>query len=323
MAHKYNGLMTAGLVLVAGLAAGCSGSGKKPAAKPEESKPSMPAKAAEPKELGDVSKPVPSGPVTFADGEAAYKARDYAEATRIFARYTDEHPKNVWGPFMLGLSTWKGGDLKGAEAALEQALTIDPKHIKSLVNLSRVLLDENRTEDAIERLTEATEIDPMSTDVPRLLGRAYSAQGKTDEAIAAYRRAIELDAKDCWAMNNLGLIFLGQGHAEDALPLLAKAVEIDKSIPAFHNNLGMALEHTGRFSAAAMAYTKALEADPTYEKAKQNLARVETVKEDPKIAPFEPETTAQVPEVKPDVKVEKAEKVDPGPTEPVVSEQAK
>ena len=55
-------------------------------------------------------------------------------------------------------------------------------------------------------------------------------------------------------------------------------MELRKDVAAFHNNLGMALEHTGRFKAAATAYSGALAADPGYEKAKQNLARVEAVR---------------------------------------------
>ena len=79
-------------------------------------------------------------------------------------------------------------------------------------------------------------------------------------------------------MNNLGLLFLEQKRADDAMPLLLKAVDLRKDVAAFHNNLGMALEHTGRFTDAAAAYNGALSADPGYEKAKQNLARVEAVK---------------------------------------------
>ena len=70
-------------------------------------------------------------------------------------------------------------------------------------------------------------------------------------------------------------------RADEALPLLTQAVELRKDVPEFHNNLGMALEHTGRFKAAATAYSGALTADPRYEKAKQNLARVEAVKGGP------------------------------------------
>jgi Flp pilus assembly protein TadD len=62
---------------------------------------------------------------------------------------------------------------------------------------------------------------------------------------------------------------------------LTSAVELRKDVPEFHNNLGMALEHTGRFRAAATAYGEALTIEPRYEKAKQNLGRVEAVKSGP------------------------------------------
>jgi tetratricopeptide (TPR) repeat protein len=146
------------------------------------------------------------------------------------------------------------------------------------VNLSRVLIEQKRLDDAIEQLTRASEADPESTEVPRLMARVYSAQQKTDEAIDAYRRAIALNDLDAWSMNNLGLLYFEQGFVEDAVPYLARAVEIKMNVPAFHNNLGMALEHMGRFGGAAEAYKGALAADPRYEKAKQNLARVEAVK---------------------------------------------
>ena len=230
-------------------------------------------------EEGPVLEPSPkiTGPVSFADGEAAYQARKYSEATAMFDRYTGQRPANAWGHYMLGLSAWKSGDLAKSEQAFEKALSIDPNHVKTLVNLSRVFIDQKRYDDAIVRLTRASEIDPESPQVHRLLGRTYHDQGKTDEAVAAYRRAIELNELDAWSLNNLGLLFLETARAEDAVPLLTRAVELRQEVPAFHNNLGMALEHTGRFKEAATAYKGALAADPGYTKAKRNLARVEAV----------------------------------------------
>lgn len=233
-----------------------------------------------------------SGPVSFADGEAAYKAGNYVEAAKIFEQYTVEKSGNAWGHYMLGLSAWKSGDPATAEKSFEDALSIDPNHIKSLVNLSRVLIEQKRFDDALTKLTLAGEVDSNSTEVHRLLGRTYSAQGKVEEAEHAYRRAIELDNKDAWSMNNLGLMLVEQGRPNDALPLLAKAVELRKDVAIFHNNLGMALEHTGRFMAAAAEYRGALEADPANEKAKRNLARVEVIKVDSE-EPFDLEGTAK------------------------------
>lgn len=292
MAHTREGLISAALVLAAVTAIGCSEKEKPREARSQAPPRAVPTSFIDSSAPAEAVVPVPQGPVSFADAETAYTSRNYTEASRLFAVYTEQHPSNAWGHFMHGLSAWKGGDLGVAETAFEEALRLDPDHVKSLVNLSRVLLDGNRPEAALERLARVGELEPDSNVVHRLLGRAYAAQGKVDEAIDAYRRAIELDGEDGWAMNNLGLLFLEQGRAEDALPLLSRAAELGKDVALFHNNLGMALEHTGRFKAAAEAYSGALAADAGYEKARLNLARVEQVKEAPQ-EPADPDAAAK------------------------------
>jgi Flp pilus assembly protein TadD len=237
---------------------------------------SMPTPAAD-KSL-DVTTPKVTGPVSYADGEALFQAGKYVEATNVFEQYTVEKPNNPWGHFMLGLSESKVGDTEKAEKAFEAALKIDPDHLKSLLNLSRMLIDQKRFDDAIVTLAHAGEINPASPEVHRLLGRTYTGQHKTDDAIVSYRRAIALDPTDAWSMNNLGLILIQKGRPSEATPLLAKAVELQKNAPTFHNNLGMALEQTARFKAAASEYKDALASDPNNAKAKSNLARIEAVK---------------------------------------------
>ena len=247
----------------------------KPAAPP--SQPTAP-KPSDPKTTAPSATPTINGPVSFVDAEAAYRARKYSEAAGLFERYVAERPASGIGQFMLGLSAWKANDLARAEQAFDAALAIDPNHVKSLMNLARVRIEQKHSDEAIALLTRADSLQPGTGEVHRLLGRAYHVQGMTDEAVDAYRRAIDLDGQDAWAMNNLGLILLEQQQAEEALPLLTKAVALRTDTPAFHNNLGMALEHTGRFKAAASAYKDALTADAAYERARQNLARVEAVK---------------------------------------------
>jgi tetratricopeptide (TPR) repeat protein len=282
--------VTAVLVLAAFGAVGCSKRGDTSPAKAApadvaQTKPiTAPVESAAPKSVdgeGFDPKTAPKITGSFADGEAAYRDKKYGEATAIFASYTERRPGNAWGYYMLGLSAWKSGDLTKSEQAFEKALSIDPHHVKSLVNESRVFIDQKRNDDAIDRLTRASMIEPESAEVFRLLGRAYHAKGQTDEAVEAYQTAIELNDRDVWSMNNLGLVLLEAKRADEALPLLEKAVELRKDVPEFQNNLGMALEHTGRFKAAAVAYSGALTTDPSYAKAKQNLARVEAVKTGP------------------------------------------
>jgi len=229
---------------------------------------------------------------SFADGEAAYRARNYGEATAIFEGYVARRPKNAWGHYMVGLSAWKNGDLAKSEQAFEQALSIDGTHMKSLVNESRLFIDQKRYDEAIDRLTRASAIDPESSEVFRLLGRTYTAKGDTEDAMMAYGSALEVNGEDAWSLNNLGLLLVEGKRADEALPFLAKAAALRKDIAEFRNNLGMALEHTGRYKAAAKAYGDALTTDPGYRKAKSNLARVEAVKSGPE-EPFDVEQAAK------------------------------
>src|SRR5688572_2104949 len=59
---------------------------------------------------------------SFADGEAAYHAKKYDEATAIFGAFTERRPDNAWGHYMLGLSAWKSGDFATSEKAFDKAL---------------------------------------------------------------------------------------------------------------------------------------------------------------------------------------------------------
>ena len=77
--------------------------------------------------------------VAYEDAEAAYNNRQYATAVQLFTIYTANKDQNPWGFYMLGLSAWKAGDNEYAEEAFEKSLALAPGHVKSLLNLSRVL----------------------------------------------------------------------------------------------------------------------------------------------------------------------------------------
>jgi Tfp pilus assembly protein PilF len=221
------------------------------------------------------TEPVIPDTVTYEQAESVYNERRYADAARMFEVYTRNRPDNPWGHYMLGLSSWKAGDFTVAEAAFLAALERDPSHVKSMLNLARVLLDVSRPREALERVTVALETDPESADAHRLMGRVRTTLGQHEEALESYRQALSIDEEDVWSMNNMGLLFIQTGRYEDALRPLARAVQLRDDVAIFHNNLGIALERTGHFSKASESYRAALAVDSTYEKAKVSLARVD------------------------------------------------
>jgi tetratricopeptide (TPR) repeat protein len=218
--------------------------------------------------------PAASKTVAYSDGETAYQAGRYAEAAELFSAYTDRKPENPWGFYMLGLSSWKSGNLAQADVAFGEALKLDPKHQKSLLNSARVLVELGRTDEALGRAQAALALDSTSAESWRVLGRTQVELGHSDEAIDAYRRAITLDDHDVWAMNNLALIYIRQGCPTEALAPLARATQLKPGAPVFQNNLGQALEASGYPAAAQQAYQAALGADSTYQKAALALERV-------------------------------------------------
>jgi len=225
--------------------------------------------------------------IAFDDAEAAYKEKRYGEAVRMFTTYADQRPDNPWGHYMLGLSAWKSGDLVSAESAFVRTLELDPRHLKSLLNLSRVLLEQGHPKAARERVTAALTVDSTSGEGYRLLGRVRNALNQPNEAMVAYRMALSLDPTDTWSMNNQGLILIQQQRYEESLAPLARAVQLESGVAVFQNNLGIALEHTGRFGLATTAYHAAIAADNGYTKAVLSLARVDGRKEDTTLMPLD------------------------------------
>ncbi len=240
-------------------------------------------------ESASASAPTPAvtGPVSFEDANSAFKEKRYADAARLFATYTTAKPDNVWGYYMLGLSAWKAGDHDRAVDAFQRALEQDSTHVKSHLNLTRVLIEQGKPQDALSSVEAALKIDSASSEGFRLLGRVKSALGDTTGAVDAYRRSLVLDERDVWSLNNLAVVYIGQRQFDQALGPLAHAIEIDSTVPAFQNNLGLALERTGHITQSADAYRAALGIDSTYQKASVNLTRVEGLKQDPAIGPVD------------------------------------
>lgn len=226
----------------------------------------------------------PREPVSFASAESSFRSRRYDEAVAGFTAYTSSRPGNSFGFYMLGLAAWKAGDLVRAEDALRQSLALDSTHVKSYLNLSRVLLDAGQPDSALGYLDAVLRIDETLGIAYRLIGRAHDAKGEPDQAVTAYHEALVLDSSDVWSMNNLGLVLIRQGAFEDALRPLARAVDLSPEVATFQNNLGMALERTGHFTAAAEAYRAAITADSGFTKAQINLDRVSGLTEDPNVA---------------------------------------
>ncbi len=227
-----------------------------------------------PVEVEEVSL-VPDNP-TFEDGEIAFREGRYDDAFEIFTVWTEENSDTPWGHYMKGLSALRASRLVEAEDGFGEALAQDPRHVKSLRNVTRLYLQTDRVEEAFGDIQFAIEIEPESGESYRLLAITQDRLGLLEDAIESYQHALTLDPEDAWSMNNLGLIHIQRQEFDKAVAPLARATQLREDVPVFYNNLGVALERTGYEGDAAQSFRRAIELDPDYERAEVSLARVES-----------------------------------------------
>jgi tetratricopeptide (TPR) repeat protein len=113
-----------------------------------------------------------------------------------------------------------------SEKVLRRILAHDPDNGPALEQLSQLLIDQGRSQEAIELLTHAAG-DSASPDIYDLLGDAYSQAKDFPKAEAAYRQAIAGDPDDPGHRHGLAQALLSQDKHSEALEQFNKLTELE------------------------------------------------------------------------------------------------
>ena len=218
---------------------------------------------------------------SYPSAEAAYRDKNWERATQLYRNRTERSPNLGWNHYMLGLSAWRAGLLAESQSAFARVLELDPSHTKSMLNLSRVLLEDGRPHNALRYVESVLANNPRSSVAYRVLGEVHEALGSDQRAINSYRKALALHDQDVWAMNRLGMVLSREGRHQEALPPLARAVELRRDVASLQIDLGLALERAGHYYSAGSRYKAALAIDRTNEVAALGVARVKQLNEPP------------------------------------------
>ncbi len=209
----------------------------------------------------------------FREGETLYFRGDREAAidklhASILAR-DDFAPAH----YLLGLCYRKTDEPEAAEAALREALRLNPEHLRARINLARVLLDREMPSDALVELEEVARLDSLNDQLWNVRGLTLMTMADLEAAEESFERAVGLNPDNVYALNNLGLCRIRLGRFTEAVgPLQIAAQHSDPPAYVF-NNLGIALERTDDLAAATDAFRKA--SDAGHATAGESLARVE------------------------------------------------
>ena len=158
----------------------------------------------------------------------------------------------------LGLTFFKSGKLKEAEASFREALKINPKLLEAHFYLGNTLGKLGRLEEAEASYREALKINPKLSEAHNNLGSILSQLGRLEEAEASYREAIKINPREAKLHGNLGSLLGQLGKLKEAEASYREAIKINPKFSEVHYNLGVTLYELGRLEEAEASYREAV-----------------------------------------------------------------
>ena len=176
----------------------------------------------------------------------------------------------------LGDAELEAGDYRAAERAFRKVVEIDESYGLGFAKLAQVLLEQERTLEALEAIGAAAERGGDPFFVAAIRGDVYAEMERHAEAAAAYDDALKIDPEDHWALHQAAVEHGHAGHLTRASELFEAALKNDRD--GCHQTLidfGDLLRKSGRIGDAVRMYRKAVAAVPGDAEWKQTLKEAE------------------------------------------------
>lgn len=178
-------------------------------------------------------------------------------------------------------------DYRGAAAAADRALALQPGYAQATVNLreahywrGRTAQDDRNYTEAADAYRAALRVDPVHAESLCNLCFVLTMSEDYTAAIAAGRAAIAARPAYTDAHNNLGYALHMTGEIDAAVASYTAALTHTSDYAPAHNNLGNIYKERGENARAAAAYRRAIVAIPDFARAHFNLSDVVTFTRD-------------------------------------------
>lgn len=221
--------------------------GPEPISEPPKPPPTLPPSLA----MGGPKDPAPAaakGPSPdVAKGKAALEQGNEPAARAAFEAALAKDPNDADAHAYLGGLTEKQ-DKAGAEKHYRAALAAVPAHEAASLNLSALLLDTNRVDEAVTVAKTASAAHPKSAALRLNHGVALATKGSEVEATAELSEATKLAAQDPLAHLTFGQ-WLGTWKKNDAAKEeLLKAEKLANGDLGVLASVGFELKNVGAFA---------------------------------------------------------------------------
>jgi tetratricopeptide (TPR) repeat protein len=148
-----------------------------------------------------------------------------------------------------------------AETVLRGLLARDAANGPALEQLSQLLMDEGRSQEAVKLLSDAAG-ESSSPEVYDLLGDAYSQAKDYPKAEDAYRKAVEEDPDDPGHLHGLAQALMAEDKYAEALEQFKRLTEIEPSTSENYLRMAQLYRRLGKFDQAEASLLRAKQLAP-------------------------------------------------------------
>jgi len=148
-----------------------------------------------------------------------------------------------------------------AETVLRGLLARDAANGPALEQLSQLLMDEGRSQEAVKLLSDAAG-ESSSPEVYDLLGDAYSQAKDYAKAEDAYRKAVEEDPDDPGHLHGLAQALMAEDKYAEALEQFKRLTEIEPSTSENYLRIAQLYRRLGKFDQAEASLLRAKQLAP-------------------------------------------------------------
>lgn len=207
------------------------------------------------------------------------KEQKFDEAAQILAQETKKSPKDAQAAFFYGVALEGLGKTTEAEGEYRRAIGLDAQLIESSQNLSALLLQQEKNEDALTVTEHALKSAPKDGALLANRALALDMLGRS-EAVGAYEQLLEVKPDDQANRFNYAVALYTNKRPDDAKAQLAKINSTDMDLLLDVEKLQVALKD---FAGCVSTWDKVIAGAQSAE-ALTHRARCRLMAGDPKAA---------------------------------------
>ncbi len=194
-------------------------------------------------------------------GASDSQKENLAKATEEFQAILKIQPDDAYSSLWLARLYRFENRHTDAEKVLRDVLRRDPGNGPALEQLSQLLIDEGRSQEAVKILSDAAG-SSSSPEVYDLLGDAYAQAKDYPRSEEAYRKAADEDPDDPAHLHGLAQALMEQNKYAEALEQFKKLSEVEPGTSENYLRMAQLYRRLGKFDQAESSLLRAKQLSP-------------------------------------------------------------